>query len=112
MRSRAAQRSLKVDGGDRHGLAGALRGGLGHDSEADARFHHAADGIEASELHSQAQRFADAARLVGEEALQGARAVEADEIVVEDVGEGEVSGGRRGDGRLAATRTKRSLRNG
>ena len=42
------------------------------------------------------ERPADAGRLVGEEALQGARPVEADEIVAEHLGEGDLGRAARG----------------
>ena len=58
-----------------------------HDPEPDARFHHAADRIEAPQLNPQAERLADPAGLVGQEALKGARPVEPDEIVVQHLGE-------------------------
>src|SRR5208282_3795832 len=40
---------------------------------------------EAAQLHAQAQRSADAHRLAGEEALQGAGAIQPDEVVVENL---------------------------
>ena len=51
---------------------------------------HAADRVEAAQLHPQAQRPADPGRLVGEEALQGARPVEADEVVLQHLREGDL----------------------
>ena len=59
------------------------RGRLRHDADADLAFDHAADRVEAAQLHAQPQRLADARRLVGEEALQRAGAVEPDEVAVE-----------------------------
>ena len=110
--SRSAHAIGEVDRGDGHAPAGAPGGGLGHDAEADARFHHPADRIEAAQLDAQAQRAADAARLVGEEALQRARAVEPDEVVVEHLGEGDRRRAPASGWPCGTTRTKRSLRKG
>ena len=51
---------LQFDGNDRRGSGGAAGGGLGHDAEAHAGLHHAADRIEAAQLHPQADGPADA----------------------------------------------------
>ena len=50
--------------------------------------------VEAAQLHAQPDRAADAARLVGEEALQRARAIEPDEIVIEHLGEADLGAAR------------------
>ena len=101
---------LEGDDGDRGGAGGPAGRGLGHDAEADARLDHAADRVEAAQLHPQPERAADPGRLVGKEALQRARPVEADEIVAEDVGEGDLC--RCGEGVAGAAPRGRSGRSG
>ena len=80
-------------------LATAPRGGLRHDADADLAFDQPADRVEAAQLHAQPQRPADARRLVGQEALQRAGAVEPDEIVVEHLRRSRSSHAWRADGR-------------
>src|SRR5580700_8163851 len=70
---------------DRHGLRHAARGGFRHDADADLAFDQPAYGVEAAQLHAQPQRPADAHGFGGEKALDGAGAIEADEIVLEHV---------------------------
>ena len=76
----------QLDDRDRHRARHPPRGRFRHDADADLAFHHPADRIEAAQLHAQPQRLADPRRLVGEEALDRAGAVEADEIMVEHLG--------------------------
>src|ERR1700694_5866331 len=76
----------KVDRLDRHAFRRAAGGCWGHDADPDIAFDHSADRIEAAQLHAEAKRAPDAGRLAAEEALDGARPVEADEILVEHFG--------------------------
>src|SRR5579864_8071436 len=75
---------------DGHGLRYAARGGFRHDADADLAFDQATHGVEAAQLHAQPQRPADAHGFGGQEALDGAGAVEADEIVLEHVLEADL----------------------
>ncbi len=83
-------RILQRHHGNRHGLGDAARGRLRHNADADLAFDKPADGVEAAQLHPQAQRPPDAHRLAGEKALQGAGAIEPDEIVVENLFEADL----------------------
>src|SRR5580704_9338399 len=75
---------------NRHGLRHAARGGFRHDADADLAFDEATYGVEAAQLHAQPQRPADADSFGGQEALDGAGAIEADEIVLEHVFEADL----------------------
>ena len=107
--SRTAQASVSAHRLDRHGARRPPRRRLRHDADADIAFDQPADRVEAAQLHAQPQRLPAARRLVGEEALQGARAVEADEIVVEHLARRRSSSAWRADDRAPTTSTKRSL---
>src|SRR5262245_14479544 len=73
----------EIDRLDRHGLRRPAHRGLGHDADADVALDQPAHRIEAAQLDAQPQRAAGARRLVREEALQRAGAVEPDEVVIE-----------------------------
>jgi hypothetical protein len=57
-------------------------GGGRYDADADVALDHPADGIEAAQLHAEPERPSNAGGLAAKEALNGARPVEADEILV------------------------------
>src|SRR6185369_9535954 len=73
---------------------GPAHRGLRYDADADLALDQPAHRIEAAQLHAQPQRPADTHRLVGEEALQGAGAIEADEVVAEQLIEADLRAAR------------------
>ncbi len=70
-------------GADRHRALGTMNGRFRNDADTDVAFDQAANGIEAAQLHTQAQRPSDAICLVREKTLDRAGAVEANHVVVE-----------------------------
>src|SRR6266852_400450 len=85
----------EIDHLDRHALGGAPRRGGGHDADPHIALDQAADRVEAAQLHAQPQRPSDPLGLAGEEALQRARAVEPDEVMVEHLGEADLCAPRQ-----------------
>src|ERR1700754_5121655 len=84
------------DRADRHRWPNAPSGGLWDNANADVAFDQTADRIETAQLDAQLQWFADARRLVGEKALDGAGPVETDEFLIEHF--------RKADGRPVCKR--------
>src|SRR5215468_1232858 len=62
--------------------------GLGDDADADIAFDQAADGVEATQLHTQPKRTTDTVGLVGKKALNRTGAIKPHHVVVEHFGEG------------------------
>ena len=66
-------------------------GRLRNDSDAAARRHHGADGVEAVDPHAQPQRAAEAGGLHGEMFVERGAARQADEVEVEQFGKAGLS---------------------
>src|SRR5215469_1004635 len=77
----------QLDFVDRHGLGVTLRGGRWDDADPDIAFDQAAHRVEAAQLDTQFEAAAGPFGLIGEKTLQRTRAVEADEIEIENFSE-------------------------
>ncbi len=72
-----------------HGPSERLGRGLREHADAEPRLHHAGEDVEALHLHAKAQGLPGAARLVEHEPRDHRVALEPDEVVVEELREGE-----------------------
>ncbi len=79
----------QLDAADRHRFCVTLGCRRRDDADPDIAFDEPADRVEAAQLHAQLEAAADRFGLFRQKPLQGAGPVEADEIAVERLGEGD-----------------------
>src|SRR4029078_3727859 len=77
----------EIDPSQRHRLHAAHGSGFRNDADADVAFDESADGVEAAQLHAQLEPPSGALRLLRQESLQRAGAIQADEVAIERVSE-------------------------